>query len=122
MARTSYFVDPVRVAQARTAAGFDVQAAAADALGVNRVTLNKIENGRANVSLELLERMTALYGRSREFLLGEPERVDAIEAGRETLAIALAKISDGFEALNDLVETLHERAREAAPDLERVAP
>lgn len=109
----SYTPDRVRVAQARMDKGLK-QAEAADALHVNRVTLNKIENGRANVSLGLLERMTGLYGCSREFLLGEPEQVDAIESGREALANALAQISAGFETLNDLVETLNGRAREAA--------
>lgn len=120
MSRQSYFVEPARAAQARMAAGFPVQADAADALRVNRVTLNKIENGRANVSLELLERMTSLYGKSREWLLGEPEQVDAIELGRERLATALAKINAGFEDLTDLVDTLNREAREAA--VEVVAP
>lgn len=116
MKRPSYTVDPVRAAQARMDKGFK-QAEAADALMVNRVTLNKIENGRANVSLDLLERMTLLYDRSREWLLGEPETVDAIEAGREKLATALAKINDGFEDLHDLVSTLNERARDASAPL-----
>jgi transcriptional regulator with XRE-family HTH domain len=109
----SYTPDPVRVAQARMDKGLK-QAEAADALHVNRVTLNKIENGRANVSLELLERMTNLYDRTREHLLGEPEHVDPIELNREQLASALSKINAGFEDLTNLVETLNDAAREAA--------
>src|SRR4051812_5811641 len=109
----SYTPDPVRVAQARMDKGLK-QAAAADALHVNRVTLNKIENGRANVSLELLERMTKLYDRSREWLLGEPEQVDPLELGRERLASALSKINDGFEDLTNLVDTLNGAAKQAA--------
>jgi transcriptional regulator with XRE-family HTH domain len=98
------------------------QAEAADALGVNRVTLNKIENGRANVSLELLEAMAEMYGCSREYLLGQPEEVDAIELGRERLAVALAKINDGFEDLTSLVDTLNAQARDAVSSVEPVAP
>lgn len=119
MARTSYTIDGARAGQARTALSM-TQADMADALGVNRVTMNKVENGRANVSLEFLERLSELTGRSREWLLGEPEQVDAIELGREQLAAAFAKISAGFETLNDLVATLNDRAREAAPSLEKV--
>lgn len=107
--RFAYTVDPVRAAQARAAKSL-TQADAADLLRVNRVTLNKIENGRANVSLELLERMTELYDRSRDWLLGNDEALDPIEAGRKRIAAALEQISAGFEDLN---EVLGDRVREA---------
>lgn len=113
MGRTSYSIDPDRAGKARTAAGL-TQQQAADELGVNRITMNRIENGRANASLELLERMAARYGVSREWLLGEDAAVDPIEVAREHVAEALAKIGDGFEELTDVLDTLNERAREKA--------
>lgn len=90
------------------------QTQAAHRLDVHPVTLNRIENGKANVSLELLERMCALYGCTRPFLLGEPEQVDPFDAAKAQVAAALGEISDGFEKLADVVEALNEQAREAA--------
>lgn len=109
MARTSYAIDAARAGQARTAAGLTQEDAAAK-LGINRITLNKIENGRTNVSLDLLERIASFYGRSREWMLGEPETIDEIELGRERLAVALTKISEGFE---ELTIVLNQRVRDA---------
>lgn len=117
MSRSGHTVDPVRVAKARIATGLK-QAEAADALGVNRVTLNKIENGRAKVSLDLLERMTALYGRSREHLSGEDEEPDPVEAASLKVAAALSKISEGFDDLN---EVLTGRVREAREVMEVIS-
>lgn len=101
---SGYRVDPVRAAQARLdKKGTDgrplKQAAAAKLLGIHPVTLNRIENGKARVSLELLERMVKLYGQTRAWLLREPETVDAVEASRERIANALCQIGIGFEEL-----------------------
>lgn len=110
MGRRSYRVESARAGQARQNKGL-TQAAAAEDLSINRVTLNKIENGHANVSLELLERMARLYACSREWLIGEPEAVDEVEIDRERIANALSSIRDGFEALDAV---LAGRLREAA--------
>lgn len=112
-------VDPVRAGQAREAfrdkAGARLsQVAAARRLGVHPVTLNKIENGKANCSLELLERMSKLYGRTREWLCGENDPVDEVEAAREKFALALSSIGEGFEQLTELVDVLNQRAAGAA--------
>lgn len=87
------------------------QAEAAGTLGVNRVTLNKIENGRSNLSLDLLERMAARYGCSREHLLGLDD-TDPVRANRDRIAKALQKIAEGFEEL-ELTDVLNNRARDA---------
>jgi len=115
MGRVTYTPDKTRVAQARLAAGFAVQADAAQSLGVNRVTLNKIENGRANLSLDLLERMADLYGCSRGFLLGLDDQVDPVLVNRDRIAKALAKIAEGFEEL-ELVDVLNAQAHAHAVD------
>lgn len=108
MARPGYTIDGARAGQARSACGLTQEQAAKD-LGVHRITVTKIENGSAKVSLDLLERMSGRYGRSREWLLGEPESVDELELGRERIALALAKIGEGFE---ELTSVLNARARE----------
>lgn len=113
MKRQSYTVDPHRAAQARLAVGL-TQAEAADDLGVNRVTLNKIENGKANASLDLIERMAARYTRSREWLLGQ-DHADPVLVNRDRIARALGKIAEGFEELG-LVEVLNGQAHLAAVD------
>jgi transcriptional regulator with XRE-family HTH domain len=115
MARTGYTIDGVRAAQARVACGLATQEQAAAELHVNRITLNRIENGHAKVSLELLERMAGRYGRSREWLQGEPEHVDELELGRARLAVALAKISEGFEELTGVLNDRAREARDTAP-------
>ncbi len=113
----SYQVDGARVGQARQAVVKDgrplKQVEAAELLGLHPVTLNRIENGKARVSLETLERIAALTGRTREWLLGEPETIDPLEAGRGRLANALAQISAGFEELNDVLAQQVRAAREA---------
>lgn len=110
-----YLVDHVRVAQARQALrGANgkplTQRLAAERLDVHPVTLNRIENGKARVSLELLERMATLYGCTREHLLGASEQVDPIAAARNQVADALEKIGGGFEELADVVEVLQAQA------------
>jgi transcriptional regulator with XRE-family HTH domain len=115
MARPGYTVDQVRVAQARVSSNLS-QGEAADALNVNRVTLNKIENGRANVSLDLLERMSVLYGCSREWLQGEPEKLDEVELGRERFSNALATMAEGMEQLIAALDPLLRLADRAAEE------
>lgn len=114
--REGYVVDGVRLAQARQAlpagGGKPVtQADFAALIGVHRVTLTKIENGDARVSLDLLERIVAKTGQSREWFLGAPEQVDPVEESRLQVGAALAKIAAGFEELTDV---LGDRVREAA--------
>lgn len=70
-----------------------------DLIGVHRVTMNKIEGGSARVSLDVLERLAATLGRSREWLLGEPETVDEFELAREKMANVLAEFSEAVENL-----------------------
>lgn len=72
------------------------QAAAARALSIHPVTLNRIENGKARASLEVIERMCELYDVSREYLLGQPEEIDPVEAVKEEMSEALADIARGF--------------------------
>ena len=106
-----YSIDHLRAGQARAALRDQgkplAQAAAARKLGVHPVTLNKIENGKANVSLELLERMARLYGVSREWLCGQDAPTDPVEAAREEIAEALGDIGTGLNKIADLVETLN---------------
>lgn len=109
--RTSYQVDGLRVAQSRqalTGAGGKAmtQQELADLLDVHRVTLTKIESRGTNVSLDLLERLSKQLGRSREYLLGEPEVIDDLEVAKARIAVALVKVGDGLGELADLVETL----------------
>lgn len=112
--KRSYQLDPVRVAQARqaipgansTAERFRAmtQTELAEKLGVHRITLTQIENGKANASLDLLERLVQATGKSREWLLGEPEQLDPVEESRQQVGAALAKIAAGFEQLTDVLD------------------
>lgn len=77
----------------------------ADLVGVHRVTLNKIEGGSARVSLDLVERLAAALGRTREHLLGEPETIDQFELARERMANALAEFSVAVDLLKDAAAT-----------------
>ena len=114
-----YTVDHLRVAQARMAlTGKDGEpltqrAAAEEVLGVNPVTLNRIENGKAKVSLELLDRMAALYGVTKEWLLGEPEDADDVEAAREALADSIRALHETTGRFSELMDVLDARLREA---------
>lgn len=108
-----YTVDHLRCAQARLAVIGDdgealSQVAAARLLGVHNVTLNRVENGNQRVSIDLLERMVELYGRSREWLLGEPEQVDEFELARERLQNAAVKIADGLEEASLVLDLMRE--------------
>lgn len=113
-------IDPLRAAQARLAVEEDgkplTQVAAARKLGVHQITLNRVENGKSPGSVDLLDRMVELYGVSREWLLGEPDEIDAVELARERMANAMSKIGDGFEDFAAAVALLEERARTAGAD------
>jgi transcriptional regulator with XRE-family HTH domain len=105
----SYEIDGTRFGQARQILKDEdgkplTQSATADKLGVHAVTLNRIENGKARVSLDLLERMSELTGKSREWLLGEDEPVDPFEENRAKLTEAVNQLAAGFGLLNDLME------------------
>lgn len=105
-----HHIDPVRAAQARLAIESEPgkplkQVEAARLLDVHPITLNRIENGRSKVSSDLLERMTDLYGCSREWLLGEPEAVDELELAREKMTNALAEFSDAVDLLQRRIRT-----------------
>lgn len=106
----------MRVAQARLAlTGEDgrqvTQDELADLVGVHRVTMNRIEAGTARVSLDVLEGLSVALGRSREWLLGDPELTDELALARDRVASALAKIGEGFEDFTGAVDLLYERAR-----------
>ncbi|HXH35233.1 MAG TPA: helix-turn-helix transcriptional regulator [Plantibacter sp.] len=108
----SYQVDGMRIGQARQAVLTEdgkplKQVEAAERLGVHPVTLNRIENGKAKVSLELLERLALLTGRSREWLLGEPEPEDEFAARSSQLAEAMAHLAASFELMNALMAKVH---------------
>ena len=106
--RAGYVADGLRIAKARQALGL-TQADFAERLEIHRVTLTKIENSDAKVSLELLERLVMLTGRSREWLLGQPEQVDPVEQNRQRVGAALAKMADAFDELAELTDTLNSR-------------
>lgn len=71
----------------------------ADLCGLHRVTMTKIEGGNARVSLDVLERLSAALGRSREWLLGEPEVIDPFELARERMTSALSDFSEAVDIL-----------------------
>lgn len=110
-ARTSYLLDGERVARARVAlpVGEDGRQVSQDDLGglvgIHRVTVTRIENGKAPVSLEVLERLSQVLGVSRSWLLGEPEQVDELERAREKMARSLAEFSDAVDLLAGRLQT-----------------
>lgn len=116
-----FAIDSVRAAMARMAIEVDgkplTQVEAARRLGVHQITLNRVENGKSPGSAELLDKMVELYGRSREWLLGEPEQTDDFELARERMANAMSKIGEGFEDFAAAVAALEARARQAGTDV-----
>lgn len=99
-----HVINATRAGQARAATIGDdgkplSQRAAADLLGVHPVTLNRIEGGKYRVSTDLLERMTQLYGQSRDWLLGvEGEDLDALNK-----ALARRQLTAALEVLADVL-------------------
>lgn len=75
MAPTGHRVDGLKIARARLAmtdrrTGQSIkQAEFARRLGIHPVTMSNIENGKANVSLDLLERIATETGEKRDHFL-----------------------------------------------------
>lgn len=116
MSRQSYEIDGLRVATARQAITGQngkpmTQAELAARADVHRVTITKIENGDANVSLDLLERLAGILDCTREHLLGAAEPIDPVEASRAKLADGLEEVADGFEKLSEVVDELTHEAQ-----------
>lgn len=99
----------------RTSEGDPVmkQGELADLCGLHRVTMTKIEGSNARVSLDVLERLAAAVGRSREWLLGEPETIDDFELAR-------AKMNHVLEEFSQAVDLLQRAARAAATETDGV--
>jgi len=119
MAREGYEIDGARVGQAREAAGISQQTLA-DRCDLHRVTVTRIENGHARVSLEVAERLARELGCTREWIFGEPSSVDDFEQARERVATALSKIGEGFEDFTEAVDELYARVSQSR-DSEAVA-
>lgn len=85
----------------------------AELVGVHRVTIAKIETGQARVSREVLERLVEVLGRSREWLLGEPEQVDEFELARVKMASALESFSEAVDLLQRRIRD-HDGAAQVA--------
>lgn len=77
MAPRGQKINGALVGQLRTQTLKITQAEMASRLGIHWVTQSNIENGKALVSLELVERIAEVTGASRSELLGEPEDAEA---------------------------------------------
>lgn len=97
-------LDGVRVAQARQKLpGFNGrtylrQTEFADQIGLHPVTLNRIENNKTNVSLELAERLANALGVTREWLQGAD---DPYELARVKMGQALADFNEAVDLLKN---------------------
>jgi len=104
--KTGIAVDGLKVAKARAALphvdGREVsQVRFAEMLGVHAVTMNRIESGKARVSLELLERIAAATGKPRDSF-----RADAPDIETDLRAALVAALARVGEELADLVESV----------------
>jgi len=113
MARQGFQIDGVRLGRRRTELAL-TQQLLADKAHIHRTTLAKIEGGSRSVSLQIVERLAAVLGCSREWLLGEPEQADEFDLARDRIASAMTKMADGFEDFTAAVEALEQRARDVA--------
>lgn len=77
MAPRGQKINGALVGQLRTQTLKITQAEMASRLGIHWVTQSNIENGKALVSLELVERIADVTGASRSDLLGEPDDGEA---------------------------------------------
>lgn len=111
MAKRGVGICKPRLQQARYELGLSQQALA-DAADVHRVTIANIERGHA-CSLDLLEKLCDILGRSREWLTGEPEHEDKVALAREALSESLAALEESAGRLADLMDALDGRVREA---------
>jgi transcriptional regulator with XRE-family HTH domain len=77
MGRFGHRVDGLKVARARESLGGNglrvTQAEFARRLGVHVITLNRIENNKARVSLDLLERIADQTGKQRDHFLSDDD-------------------------------------------------
>jgi len=97
----------LRIAQARLALpDRPSQAEFARRVGIHWVTQSNIENNKANVSLELLERIAETTGKSRDHFLGEDDDEEAASMPPLTF--------DRDSLLDVLIEAL-QAARERGP-------
>lgn len=79
----------LRIAQARLALpDKPSQAEFAKRIGIHWVTQSNIENGKANISLELLERIAEVTGEKREHFLTGASDDDAEAALPELIALS----------------------------------
>lgn len=97
--RVGYELDGVRVAQARLALDERgkpmTQTRFAELVGIHNGTMNRIENGKARVSLETLEKIVTLTGRSREWLVGDTS-TDREAEQRQAIVQALAPLAEAL--------------------------
>lgn len=107
MAPVGHRVDGLKVAKARQALGKNgnrvSQVEFARRIGVHPVTMNRIENGKANVSLELLEKIAAETKKRREHFLAEDDEEESQPMGDHHEMLA---------ALAVALEPFHPRTRE----------
>lgn len=117
--REGIALDGGRVAKARQAlkdgdGRYMRQSEFAELIGVHPVTMNRIENNKAKVSLETLELLCEQLSRSREHLMGLPEEIDELNSARDRVAKALSKLADGYADFGEAVEALNDRVKEIA--------
>lgn len=112
-------VNGLRIAQARLALpGAPNQREFAERIGIHWVTQSNIENGKAKVSLELLEKIAKETGRTRDWLQGEDEAED-----EEAASMPSQAETDLDRALHAFaVEKVDAAVRKALLETESVAP
>lgn len=121
--KAGYEVDGLRVAQARHAILSSrgkplTQAELAASVGVHHLTVNRIENGHARVSLETLERLTTVLNVTRDHLLGTESSVEAATRIQQEKLIreALAPLEAAlFEVVTQIRARSEAEAREVVP-------
>jgi len=101
MGRFGHRVDGLKVARARESLGANghrvTQAEFARRLGVHVITLNRIENNKARVSLDLLERIADQTGKQRGHFLSDDDDeesdpvADLVKAIRRVVREEMAK-------------------------------
>lgn len=113
MAPKGMAANGLRIAQARLALpGPPSQAEFARTVGIHWVTQSNIENNKAKVSLELLERIAEATGTTREHLLGDDEDEEAALVNAASLASS-QEFQEFAEALAHMLERVL-RAKAAA--------
>jgi transcriptional regulator with XRE-family HTH domain len=119
MAPTGHRVDGLRIARARQSLTDGrtekplSQAAFAKRLGIHPVTMSNIENGKANVSLDLLERIADETGTTRDDLLASGD--DGDEEEDEPVSELLMRAAYHLDKAGDyeMADRLRMRVRRA---------